>query len=47
VIRLPRLSNFTDFNPLQRMEAVSLRYVQKASELGKPDLVILPGTKAP
>ncbi len=46
VIRLPRLSNFTDFNPLQRMEAVSLRYVQKVSELGKPDLVIIPGTKS-
>jgi adenosylcobyric acid synthase len=45
VIKLPRISNFTDFNPLQRMEAVSLRYIQKASELGKPDLIILPGTK--
>ena len=45
VIRLPHISNFTDFNPLQRMEAVSLHYVRKASELGRPDLIILPGTK--
>ncbi len=45
VVRLPRLSNFTDFNPLQRMEAVNLRYVRDPRELGRPDLVILPGTK--
>ena len=45
VIRLPRLSNFTDFNPLERMEEVSLRYVRQPREWGNPDLVILPGTK--
>ena len=45
VIRLPRLSNFTDFNPLERMEEVTLRYVGSPKELGNPDLVILPGTK--
>ena len=46
VIRLPRLSNFTDFNPLERMEQVNLRYVRDPRELGSPDLVILPGTKS-
>ena len=45
VIRLPRLSNFTDFNPLERMEEVTLRYVRNPRELGHPDLVVLPGTK--
>lgn len=45
VIRLPRLSNFTDFNPLEHMEAVGLRYVSTAKDLGNPDLLILPGTK--
>ena len=45
VVRLPRLSNFTDFNPLERMEEVSLRYAGSVKELGWPDLVILPGTK--
>lgn len=45
VIRLPRLSNFTDFNPLERYEQVNLRYVRDPRELGSPDLVILPGTK--
>lgn len=45
VIRLPRISNFTDFNALARMESVGLRYLERAEELGTPDLVILPGTK--
>ena len=42
VVRLPRLSNFTDFNPLERMEEVTLRYVRNPRELGHPDLVLLP-----
>lgn len=45
VIRLPHLSNFTDFNALGRFESVSVRYVSAAGELGRPDLIILPGTK--
>ncbi len=45
VVRLPRLSNFTDFNPLERMENVEVRYVRDPRELRRPDLVILPGTK--
>lgn len=45
VIRLPRISNFTDFNALSRLPGVGLRYVGSAAEFGAPDLVILPGTK--
>lgn len=45
VIRLPRLSNFTDFRVFESMDDVSLRYISKVSELGNPDMIILPGTK--
>lgn len=46
VIRLPRISNFTDFSPFERYENVSLRYVGKVSELGAPDMILIPGTKS-
>ena len=46
VIRLPHLSNFTDFDPLARHGAVGVRYVERARDLGRPDLVVLPGTKS-
>ena len=45
VIRLPRISNFTDFNPFEGMEGVSLRYVSHVSQLKNPDVIFLPGTK--
>ena len=45
IIRLPRLSNFTDFISLEQHPLLGVRYVQNAHTLGTPDLVILPGTK--
>jgi adenosylcobyric acid synthase len=45
VIKVPRISNFTDFNALAAQPDVNLRYVAKASQLGNPDLIILPGSK--
>ena len=45
VIRLPRLSNFTDFNVFERFDGVSVRYVSKVSQLKNPDMIIIPGTK--
>lgn len=46
VIRLPRMSNFTDFNVLEGIDGVSLRYVREPKSLGDPDLIIVPGTKS-
>ncbi len=45
VIRLPRISNFTDFNPFEMIPGVSLRYVSSIAQLKAPDMIILPGTK--
>lgn len=46
VIKLPMISNFTDFNSLERNSLVSVRYVEYEDELLTPDLIIIPGTKS-
>lgn len=45
VIRLPHISNFTDFSVFELIDGVSLRYVTDKRELGNPDLILIPGTK--
>ena len=45
VIRLPHISNFTDFAPLCDHPSLGLRFVDRPGQLGVPDLLILPGTK--
>lgn len=45
IVKIPHISNFTDFNALENLEGVRIRYIQEASALGEPDLVILPGSK--
>lgn len=45
VVYLPRVSNFTDFNALETLEDVNLRYVMRGEALGEPDVVIIPGSK--
>ncbi len=45
VIRLPRISNFTDFNVFEYIPGVSLRYVRSVKDLKNPDMIIIPGTK--
>ncbi|MBQ3405245.1 MAG: cobyric acid synthase [Oscillospiraceae bacterium] len=46
VVKLPRISNFTDFSPFERYKNVSLRYISKPYELRDADLILLPGTKS-
>jgi adenosylcobyric acid synthase len=45
VIRLPRTSNFTDFEPLEAEPSVRVRWIAPDGHLGQPDVVILPGSK--
>ena len=45
ILRLPHISNFTDFMPLEQHPLLGVRYVQNTRQLGTPDLIILPGTK--
>jgi adenosylcobyric acid synthase len=45
VIRLPHISNYDDFDPLEE-HGCCVRYISSASELENPDLIILPGTKS-
>jgi len=45
VVRLPRISNFTDFDPLAVEDGVGVRMVASAA-IGDPDLLIIPGTKS-
>ncbi|MFQ5559866.1 MAG: cobyric acid synthase [Nitrospinota bacterium] len=46
VVRLPSISNFTDFDPLASEQGVKVRYIKDPSEFGAPDIVILPGSKS-
>ncbi len=45
VIQLPRISNFTDFDPLLLEPTVQVNYLQPGQSLGTPDAVIIPGSK--
>ena len=45
IVRLPHISNFTDFIPLEQHLLLGVRYLRTVRELGAPDLVLLPGTK--
>ena len=45
VLYLPHISNFTDFDPLERESDVHLRYVRPGEKIGRADLLIIPGSK--
>jgi len=45
VIKLPRIANFTDFDPLEAESSISVNYIDIQESLGHPDAVIIPGTK--
>ena len=45
VVRLPRISNHDEFQPLEHEPGVVVRFVEDVEGLGDPDLVVVPGTK--
>ncbi|UCC17619.1 MAG: cobyric acid synthase [Dehalococcoidales bacterium] len=45
VIRLPHLSNYDDFDPLER-EGCRVHYITYPRQLGNPELIIIPGSKS-
>jgi adenosylcobyric acid synthase len=46
VIKLPFISNFTDFNALENIDGVRVRYCSSVIEFGEPDLIVIPGSKS-
>ena len=46
VVLLRHISNFTDFDTLERAPRVNLFYTNNTSDLQRADIIILPGTKA-
>lgn len=45
VIRLPFISNFTDFDPLAKIEGLDLRFIERPRDLSGFSGIILPGSK--
>ncbi len=46
VVSLPHISNYDDLLPLEHDAGVCVRFIEDADELGRPDLVVIPGTKS-
>lgn len=46
VVRLPRISNHDDFDPLEHEAGVTVRFIETAAAIGAADLVVLPGSKS-
>ncbi len=45
VIRLPRISNFTDFDPFKCDPSVELNFIERPEGIYDSDMVVIPGTK--
>jgi adenosylcobyric acid synthase len=45
VVKFPRISNFTDFDPLDAEPTVNLKYITNSDEFNNCDAIILPGSK--
>jgi len=45
IIKLPSISNFSDFDPLENEESILIKWVKKSQNLNQFDFIILPGSK--
>ena len=45
IIKLPSISNFSDFDPLENEESIAINWIKESQNLTKFDLIILPGSK--
>ena len=45
VIRLPHISNFTDFDPLSNLQGLDVNFIEKPQEVKNFKAIILPGSK--
>lgn len=45
LLQLPRISNYTDINSLKSLPDTRIRLVRPGDSIGRPDLLIIPGTK--
>lgn len=45
IIRLPRISNFTDFTPFEYINGVNVEYIKSPREINGVDMIIIPGSK--
>ena len=45
IIKLPSISNFSDFDPLENEESILIKWVMKSQNLNQFDFLIIPGSK--
>ena len=45
ILKLPSISNFSDFDPLRNEESISIEWIKESQNLSKYDLIIIPGSK--
>jgi cobyric acid synthase/histidinol-phosphate/aromatic aminotransferase/cobyric acid decarboxylase-like protein len=45
VLRLPRISNYTDFLTFETLGNIEVTYVENPKDLGTPDIIFIPGSK--
>tara|TARA_Y100001968_G_scaffold253653_1_gene239345 strand:+ start:148 stop:1659 length:1512 start_codon:yes stop_codon:yes gene_type:complete len=45
IIKLPRISNFSDLDPLFIDSSIQMKWIELGQDIGTPDVLIIPGSK--